>query len=711
MSRLLFLSLLLGIVGAQLTRLPTLGWACLGLGVLLLFLKGKRQGALILLFFAAGVLLTGFRLARLYAPEYGLSSTFVVESTKLLQAGEGYCAWQGKVLEPLSQFGATVLVYAGDYRPGVYALRGKLFPPVEYRNPGQGWHYIRKLYANEIGVLNRPEVLSFRGQPLSLLAKARNRYRNNLKANITNPEAAALALALTTGDRSLMPGELKEAVNLTGVGHLLAMSGLHVGVFLGLALAVFRRLGLSFMAANAAGFACVLAFVVFVGPSPSLVRAVLMSAQGIAALLWGREKQGLQALEWTGLGMLLYNPLWLFDYAFVFSFLATFVCLAGVGRIEPLLTFLPKFLCRTASLTFLIQLAALPLVLYLYGGTSLWAPLANLALVPLAPALAGFSVLAALLPGGAGMILAWPGALLLRGVAAFLSLLNKFPLPLSFGGIQLALTAVCSCGLILYLLGLRFRQTLYCIVSGMLVVVLLFSFFQYGVTTVWFLDVGQGDAALIRSKGQWVLVDCGDAWAGQKALLPTLRFLGVKGLTAVVLSHSHEDHRGGFQPLIENIPTGQVYCSFPLDYAGAQIVLGEVAIGPEIMVLSHNQPVANPNDASLLVTLGGNQVLFCGDIEEEGERLYRYYLRPFRVLKTPHHGSDSSSSPEFLASVSAQAAIISCGLGNRYGLPGNETLNNLARAQAAVFRTDLQGFVRVDFWPWGTMRITTFGGW
>lgn len=710
MVRWVLASFVLGILGAALINSITLGWVCFGLGLLLLLLKDRRQIALCLLFLAAGMLLTGFRLERLYAPDYGSENTYILKSLRLVQAGDDYFAWQGKVIEPENLAGAVVLILSDQYRPGVYSLQGHLYPPVQYRNPGQGWHYIRRLYAGEIGVLNRPQIRSFKERPLSLIEKARSSYRSNIVANLANADSAALALALTTGDRSLLQGELKSSVYLTGVGHIMAMSGLHVGILLGLSMAVLRRLGLG-RVLGLAGFVCILVFLLFAGPSPSLVRAVLMSAWGMAALLLGREKQGMQALEWTSFFMLLYNPLWLFDYAFVFSLLATFVCLAATESLERFLAFLPEPIRRTGSISIIIQLVALPLTIYLFGSSSLWAPLANLVLIPLMPALAGFSLLSGLIPGAAGQIVSLPAKYLLGGAAEFLSLLNQFPLPIKMGGLGLVLTAVASGGIILYLCGLSLRKTLYLSVASMLITVLVFHFFLYGVVTVWFLDVGQGDSILIRSRGQWVLVDCGDARAGEKAVLPVLRFLGVDRLKALILSHSHQDHIGGMVPVLENIPVDQVYSSFlPEVPVAASTVFKQAKIYADIEVLSHNLSLSNLNDTSLQVSVGGNKLLLTGDIEREGERLYWHRIGPHRVLKVAHHGSNSSSSPEFLDKVKPQAAVISCGLNNRFGFPDKATLDNLAQAGSQVFRTDLSGYVRVDFWPWGTVSIITFLG-
>lgn len=702
--------LVLGIIGGELFKNWLFAWVVLGLSLLLLFFTKGKTLALCVLFFSGGMLLTMFHLEGLYSPEYGREEVFLINSTRLVQEGEDYTAWQGKVLEPESLAGATVLIYSEHYQPGVYCLRSPLYPPVQYRNPGQGWHYKRKIYAGEIGSLNRPEVLSYQAVSLSLLEKARTSYRQNILTNIASPDSGALALALTTGDRSMLGGDIKSALYLTGTGHIIALSGLHVGLLMALILTFLRLLGLGRGVSSLITLACVALFLVFAGPSPSLVRAALMAAWGIVALLANREKQGITALQWTAFIMLLYNPLWLFDYAFVFSLTATFVCLSAKGGLDRFFRFLPAPVQKTASLTILIQLVALPLTIGLFGSTTLWSLLANIVIVPLMPLMAGFALLAGLFTGVLGSIVALPARFLLGGVAAFLSLLTEFPLPIKMGGLGLALTAVASLGLILYLLGLPIKKTGYSVVTGMLLVVLVFSYYAFQVTTVWFLDVGQGDSILIRSKGQWVLVDCGDAWAGEKAVLPTLRYFGVDRLKALIVTHPHADHLGGAAPVLADIPVEQILVNFPLDSAKGTMVSTQVSVFEELEVLSHNLSLSNVNDSSLLVSLGGDKLLVTGDIEADGEMLYWPWLRPYQVLKVSHHGSKTSSSQEFLMKVMPEVAVISCGLNNSFDFPDQLTLDNLARVNSQIYRTDLLGYVRVDFWPWGGVRIKTFVG-
>ncbi len=415
--------------------------------------------------------------------------------------------------------------------------------------------------------------------------------------------------------------------------------------------------------------------------------------------------------------MLLYNPLWLFDYAFVFSFLATFVCLTVGLRLEKHLGFLPEPVARTASMTIIIQTVALPLTIYLFGSFSLWSPLANMVIVPLMPLLTGFSLLAGL-PGQVGRVLALPGGLLLGGVAEFVKLLAETPLSICMGGLPLVLFAGGSALLLLFLTG-RGKKIFPVLLAICVGCCGLWTVAARGTISVWILDVGQGDAILLRNWGHWVLVDCGDTHAGERAVVPTLEFLGVRRLQALIITHPHDDHAGGLEAVLARFPVDKILVNASFMDSpwreiapGAQVVRSHYSLADNIQIYSHSIPLPNENDGSLLISLTapGGKFLMTGDLEEAGERLYLHRLGRHQVLKVAHHGSNSSTQADFLSRVRPNIAVISCGLGNKYDFPHRETLDKLSQTGVSTYRTDTHGYVRMRFWPWKRYTITTFTG-
>lgn len=682
-----------------------------------MFRRAPRLLIVFACFFCLGFALTVLRFNMLPKPVYGEEITVTVASRRLTKQGDGYCAWQGTIIEPRQLAGATVQVYADTYRPGTYTLSGPLLPPVEYRNPGQGWHYKRKICANEIGILRWPRVIHFAGHVPGVLSRVRASFRDNVQANLGDRDSAALALAIVLGDRSLLPESLGSALYRTGVGHIMALSGLHVSILAGIIMTLLRIAGLPRPWAVALCAVLLILFVIFAGPSPSLLRAVLMYFYGAIAVFAGRERQGLTALLWTAAAMLLFNPLWLFDYAFVYSFWATFICLTLGDRLEKHLGFLPEKVAKIASLSVLIQLTALPLNVYLFGQVALWSPLANIVIIPLLPVLAGLAMLAGL-PGPVGAATALPGKLLFKGTAEFFLLLNQFPLVLEVGGLHMLLLAGLSVSVLVWLRTGNRRYLVLCM-AGLLAVYSLLCAIDSQVCRAWFLDVGQGDAILIRQQGKWILVDCGDARAGERAVVPTLKFLGVRQIDALIISHPHADHCGGLEALAAAIRVDKVYVnSCFVDspwhelFPRAEVVRTPRVAGPGITVLPPVAGTAGLNDNSLLVSVrrNGIGILCTGDIEEVGELLHLSHLTPHSILKVPHHGSDSSTSARLLAQTQPRAAVVSCGPANKFGFPKPAVLERLEAHGIDIYRTDTAGCVQAIIWPWSEFTIHTFAG-
>lgn len=709
--------LVAGIAAAHFSGQLTLLWIFCGASILFLLFPRTRKLAVFAVFLSLSFAITLLRLNCLHTPVYGESMSFTLRSQRLVQQGVDECAWLAKVLEPAELTGAKVLVYSESFQPGIYSAQGTLLPPVKYRNPNQSWHYLRKIYMGEIGVLRDPRIVQCQQYKPGLLERWRTSYRSHILANLGRSDSASLALALTVGDRSLLSSDLRASVYLTGVGHVLALSGLHIGILMGLILLALKAVGISRSLAELIGLGFLFLYLALVGPSPSLVRAVLMSAYATAAFLAGRERLGLPALLWSAAAMLLYNPLWLFDYAFVFSFVATLVCLTAGSRVNKYLGFLPESIARAAAMTLAVQAVLLPMTLFLFGSISLWAPLANMVIIPLMPFLTALSLLAGL-PGLAGSVLAVPADLLLRGVADFLKLLAEIPLSLYFGGLPLALLAGGSVLLMLQLWG-RARQYLAWILVLCVAISGLWILTDRLCCTIWFLDVGQADAILIRNRGNWILVDCGDAYAGEGAVVPALTFLGVRRLDALIITHSHDDHAGGLQAVLARFPVENVLVNGSFINSPwaelvpqARVVRGHYSLADNLHIYAHNLPLSEENDCSLLISLTapGGSVLLTGDLQAEGERMYFGELSPHAVLKVAHHGSSSSTSEDFLRRVRPRTAVISCGLGNRYALPHGETLDRLRDSGAEILRTDVHGCVRMRFWPWPSYTVTTFTG-
>lgn len=235
--------------------------------------------------------------------------------------------------------------------------------------------------------------------------------------------------------------------------------------------------------------------------------------------------------------------------------------------------------------------------------------------------------------------------------------------------------------------------------------------------TVSFIDVGQGDCILISSAGENMLIDCGEASESDK-VVAYLNESGVKRLDYVVMTHPHSDHAGGMSTIIQtynigevimphladdDIPTTRYFERFIDACEAKNLYITEAELGNVITLGEAEAEIIAPNSSKyngannysigIILTHGNNDFLFTGDAEKlaEKEMLAAGKLSHVRVYKAGHHGSDTSSSADFLNAISPEYAVIMCGTGNSYGHPHVEVVERLSEYVKNIYRTDLNG--------------------
>ena len=210
--------------------------------------------------------------------------------------------------------------------------------------------------------------------------------------------------------------------------------------------------------------------------------------------------------------------------------------------------------------------------------------------------------------------------------------------------------------------------------------------------TVTYLDVGQGDCTLLQCDGQTMLIDAG---IGEQAnhITTYLKQQGVKSIDYLVCTHAHADHCGGMKAVIAAFPVHTLYLAITVPSVGDTFALGSATV----TVLGPQKHYRDVNDQSLIlrVDYGSNAFLFTGDAEYQSETDVLDAGENVRcdVIKAGHHGSRTSTGYRLLYEAQPKYAVISCGAGNEYGHPHDDTLSRLRDADVTVYRTDLNGTV------------------
>ncbi|MBK9968011.1 MAG: DNA internalization-related competence protein ComEC/Rec2 [Holophagales bacterium] len=554
-------------------------------------------------------------------------------------------------------------------------------------------------------------------------------------APLAERQAAALAKALLLGETAELAPETVSAFRDGGVAHILAISGVHVGLLaLGLTF-VLRPLRPSVPLRDGLVLVATLAFGAFTGGRAPVLRAVFMIALYLGARLLGRPTSPAQVMALSALVLLAADPANLFDVGFLLSYAAVF----GIAAVAPLFSGplrrrLPASLADGIAATLGAELCVFPIQATVFHVVPFVALLSNLVVVPLASLfLFAAALLMPLLLAGplASAFALGPLALLSEAMLGILRLLDALgavrvvPTPL-FAEVALLAVLLAAAGT------LRRRRPRIGALSGALALVFLASARpssaeRPGEARLVALDVGQGDSFLIVTDRGRILVDGGGTFDasydfGRTRLLPRIAALGAVSFDAVVLTHPHPDHSRGLLAVLKLLPVDRIYLprgaprNLFLDEALEATARGRVPVevleagdrfvaagvpfevlhpGPETYVRSPE------NNGSLVLSLrvGTRRVLLTGDIEAAAERdlLDRGAFLSADVLKVPHHGSRTSTTPGFLGKVAPRLALVGVGRRNRFGHPGAEVMARLASAGTTVFRTDLHGDVSLLF--------------
>ena len=737
---------------AALPRMPApwVPWLLAGIatGVLLAAMGWRRRRpaalapALLGLLAAAGALWAYLDACRVLCgpfPEHRVSQTLVAEGrVASLPEDKGYADRFMFRIERLRADGGEPLGFRGLVRLSWYRERPalqvgerwrlllRLKPPHGFINPGgfdyEGWLFQRGVAAT--GHVRDPEaaVRLAAGPGPYLLDRWRQGLRDRLSGLLPDGPAAALVPALVLGDRGGLTPAQWEVFSRTGTSHLIAISGLHVGLVAGAVFLALRwswsrfpRLTRRLAAPRAAAGAALLAaagYAALAGFSISTQRALAMLAVVLVATMLGRTLRPWSGLALALLAVLLLDPASVLSYGFWLSFAAVAMLLYALGRrLAP-----PFAVVRWGRAQWAVAVGLLPLLLFFFARASLVAPAVNLVLVPL------FGLVLPVVLLSAGMALAgdwpwalWPVAVLLDAGYDLLAAIASWEhAGVTLGGRALWVWLAAGAGALLLLAPRGVPARWLALVLVLPLAAARAPAPPPGAAQLTMLDVGQGLAVVVRTARHTLVYDTGVGWpsgfnTGSLVVAPYLRHQGIRTVDLAMVSHADQDHSGGLAGLARDLPVRRVLSGEPqaLDVPSGS-ALAPCRAGErwrwdavDFRILHPAGSEHDGNDAScvLHVAAGGASVLLTGDIEAGIEAaLMADHAEALRadVLLAAHHGSDSSSTAAFLRAVDPKWVWFSAGYANRFGFPSEDVVARVRALGPAIANTATDGAVTLQ---------------
>lgn len=646
-------------------------------------------------------------------------------------------------------------------------VHGRLEPPTGPRNPGgidSSALLAQRAAVAQLRVLHLADWHVIRPnaevQPIQAVAYAlRQAMIRQMRRGLAR-EPAAVMEGLLLGARNDLPEALNDAFERTGAVHLLATAGLHVGLLVCLLLGVLRRLRLPRRPALLAVMALLPLYALMTGGRPAVIRAVVVAEIVLGGPLLEREPNLPNALSLAGLLLLLLNPHSLFEAGFQLTFATVITLLLLMPSLEAaLLRLLPRRrgdlwrerglrpLLTALSVAIVAQIGSLPLVAFHYHTLSLIAPFANALIVPFAGLLLTLGGLDIAL-GGLNPLLAWPVDRLLNALTTLLIAVVRACATPTWACLSVVAPPF-SCVCLFYALlwsvvwyrerraadrnariqgrgGASERemlQTLWRVPAVLATTALLAGLWNAVATRgdgrlhLWVLDVGQGNAAVLRTPGgRTFVIDAGSAEApigedsGRRTIAPFLRSQGLGRVDGLILTSPQGEQSGGAPVLLRRVEVGILLDTGQpastrlqteiLQAARERNVPCKAAHGGEVLECDDGVVVRflrAPDRAGLVlrVEYGRTALLLLGnaDGKDEVELLRTEPLTPVDLVAVGRQGEAGTASVGLVGAVRPHFAVISAGAPNRMHAPDREAINRLQAVGARVLRTDQSGAI------------------
>ncbi|MFR7634365.1 MAG: DNA internalization-related competence protein ComEC/Rec2 [Lachnospirales bacterium] len=621
-------------------------------------------------------------------------------------------------------------------------IEGEFKQPEEARNY-KGYNYKQYLKTKKIiGTVELEKVKILKSSNGSFIHNIQKYIRDTINGTLTDEEGNLL-LAILLGDKDKLSEDIQESFKTSNLSHMLAVSGAHVSYII---------LGLTYVLQNSiigkknGKIVCIiflLFFMAITNFTPSVTRACIMAVLTLFSGIIYRKSDVYTNISVAALITLIFNPYNLLDLGFQLSYGGTIGIIIFIKRIQEKKSNskVINYIKQMALVSIYANIIIIPIMMYHFNTVSFTFIISNIMASPILGiiVITGFLfIIASITVKPLTRLI----AIFIKPILSILIKISQICSKLPFSNILVVtpymFNVISYYAIILYCI--KSKKNNKCkIIICLLIVLILINFIIYifpQKLRIFFIDVGQGDSTLIITPDKkTVLIDGGGSDSfdvGEKVLLPYLLDRRILKIDYVLISHFDTDHCGGILTIMEKVKVKNIIISEQAEHSEnyerfkklmihKKIRLIEVKKGDKIKIGRYSEfkilfPTSrllseNPlNNNSIVAQFNYNnfKMLFTGDIEKLAEQqILKTEKAEIRadILKVAHHGSKTSSIPEFIKAVRPKIALIGVGKNNTFGHPNQQTIKNLENIKCRIYRTDLQGEIIIKIDQKGRMNV------
>ena len=621
-------------------------------------------------------------------------------------------------------------------------IEGEFKQPEEARNY-KGYNYKQYLKTKKIiGTVELEKAKILKSSNGSFIHNIQKYIKDTINGTLTDEEGNLL-LAILLGDKDKLSEDIQESFKTSNLSHMLAVSGAHVSYII---------LGLTYVLQNSiigkknGKIVCIFFLLVFMAITnftPSVTRACIMAVLTLFSGIIYRKSDVYTNISVAALITLIFNPYSLLDLGFQLSYGGTIGIIIFIKRIQEKKSNskVINYIKQMALVSIYANIIIIPIMMYHFNTVSFTFIISNIMASPILGiiVITGFLfIIASITVKPLTRLI----AIFIKPILSILIKISQICSKLPFSNILVVtpymFNVISYYAIILYCI--KSKKNNKCkIIICLLIVLILINFIIYifpQKLRIFFIDVGQGDSTLIITPDKkTVLIDGGGSDSfdvGEKVLLPYLLDRRILKVDYVLISHFDTDHCGGIFTIMEKVKVKNIIISEQAEHSEnyerfkklmihKKIRLIEVKKGDKIKIGRYSEfkilfPTSrllseNPlNNNSIVAQFNYNnfKMLFTGDIEKLAEQqILKTEKAEIRadILKVAHHGSKTSSIPEFIKAVRPKIALIGVGKNNTFGHPNQQTIKNLENIKCRIYRTDLQGEIIIKIDQKGRMNV------